>query len=127
MPSNKMSHEKAARELILRLHRAGLDRYKLYHPFTAAGSVDESTKTAQELGALNATPWRFDFAWPEIRFAVDIIANDATMAHSLKNQTAHAIGWNIYLCKHSAIDDGQAVLLIGGIVKHLQSRSKAHE
>jgi hypothetical protein len=65
--------------------------------------------------------WRFDFAWPAHRFAVEIegiVANPAKGRHQTaggmvndleKYHEAHMLGWRVYRCSAPMVSSGQAL------------------
>jgi hypothetical protein len=73
--------------------------------------------------------WKFDFAWPEIHFAVEVeggawVGGRHTRGAGfeedlLKYHHAQAIGFSIYRCSRPLIQSGQAVLLVRRMLEAL--------
>jgi len=72
--------------------------------------------------------WRFDFAWPELKFAVEVEGGAFVngghnrgagfTADLLKYHNARLLGWDLYRCDGRLIKSGQAVGLIEWVVNN---------
>ena len=74
--------------------------------------------------------WRFDFAWPDLMWAVEVdgggfingrhnrgvgFQNDLDKSHA-----AQEIGWNLYRCSGAMINSGKSIILIAELLKRAQ-------
>lgn len=77
----------------------------------------------EEAGMKN---WRFDFAWPETKFAVEVEGGAWVMGRHnrgsgfegdlVKYHHAMRLGWSVYRCSGALIKNGQAVELIAELL-----------
>lgn len=86
----------------------------------------------ERLRAARLSDWKFDFAWPAHRFAVEVEGGawingrhnrGAGFEEDLrKYHAAMSIGWNVYRCGASLIKTGQAAELIENLLHNLRSQ-----
>ena len=79
--------------------------------------------------------WRFDFAWPERLFAVEIDGGEyvqgrhmrsaGARADNVKMNTAAAQGWTVHRWTGSQVKSGQAVAATEAFLLHRQSGTVA--
>lgn len=91
------------------------------HRFAAA-HVGEGPGIRKRLRAAGLKDWRFDFAWPEQKFAVEVEGGNWVRGRHnrgkgfeedcIKYHHALLLGWTVYRCTGTLIDNGWAVQLI---------------
>lgn len=84
----------------------------------------------ERLDAAKLKDWRFDFAWPSLKFAVEVEGGAWTggrhtrgMGFSedlLKYQAAMLLGWTVYRCDPAMVRSGQAV----GVIERMLTMCK---
>jgi len=98
----------------------------------AAEHVGPGSGVKSRLAAAGLQNWRFDFAWPDIKFAVEVEGGawvggghntGKGFTQDLKKyHQASRLGWFLYRCDKDLIDSGLAAMFIE---KHLiQQRAK---
>ena len=89
----------------------------------------------------NKRRWRFDFAWPDIKFAVEIEGvthygknSNGTMklgrhqtSKGMQNDCekygeAMLLGWNVYRCTQQMVKSGQAIEMIKNLICVIEER-----
>jgi very-short-patch-repair endonuclease len=89
--------------------------------------------TREHLFAAPARRWRFDFAWPELKLAVEIEGGiwmplsrhtwaSTFVKDAEKYNAAAAMGWRVLRYDTKAVDDWQAALEVVEMVKALRGR-----
>lgn len=79
--------------------------------------------------------WRFDFAWPEIRFAVEVegLTGGAGGRHQRiagfnadleKYEHAMLKGWTVYRCSQAMISSGRAIHVIAHMLQALRNTNE---
>ena len=96
----------------------------------AAYSVGLGSGLRTRLKRAQLKDWRFDFAWPEFMFAVEVegITPAGGRHQTIKGFNAdlkkyhHAqrLGWTVYRTGRELIRDGQAIQIIKGIISNGQ-------
>ena len=77
--------------------------------------------------------WRFDFAWPDIKLAVEIegINPDGSSRHQRikgfngdlrKYHAAQSLGWTVYRTGRQMIKSGESILLIQKLIFNLTEK-----
>lgn len=87
------------------------------------------------LQAAKLQDWRFDLAWPQMMFAVEIEGGAWTggrhtrgagfEADLVKYGAAQLLGWTIYRCGSSLVKSGQAALTIISLLEMRQQQKGA--
>ncbi|MCP4364100.1 MAG: hypothetical protein GY800_02220 [Planctomycetes bacterium] len=108
------------------LQLLGVSEYVPEYRF-AAHHVGLGYGLRKRLALAELRDWRFDMAWPERRFAVEIeggawvngrhtrgkgFEDDLVKYHHGKR-----LGWDIYRCSGKLIDSGEAAILICDVLK----------
>lgn len=92
------------------------------HRFAAHATGGTGKGCRQRLVAAGLKDWRFDFAMPERRFAVEVEGGAWTggrhttgtgfHADLLKYEAAQRLGWTVYRCDPAMIKSGRALQTI---------------
>jgi hypothetical protein len=110
-------------EALLSLHlRANGHAFVREHRFAAEATGGIGKGCRQRLVAAGLKDWRFDFAIPERKFAVEVEGGAWTggrhttgtgfHADLLKYEAAQRLGWTVYRCDPAMIRSGRAVQTI---------------
>lgn len=105
---------------------------KLQQPVTeyrfALAHIGEGPAIRERLKASGLKDWRFDFAWPEYKFAVEVEGiTPAGGRHQTikgfkgdieKYHAAMDLGWNVYRTTGHMINNGHAITLIEKMLKN---------
>jgi hypothetical protein len=101
------------------------------HAF-AAHHVGPGRGVRERLARAGLKNWRFDFAWPELMFAVEVEGGQWTGGRHTRGKGftediekyhhAMRLGWTVYRCERRLIECGEAV---GFIEKFLTGRMAA--
>jgi hypothetical protein len=93
----------------------------------AAEYVGKGKGLRERLAAAGLKDWRFDFAWPDLMFAVEVEGGTWVSgrhnrgagfeADAIKYGEAMRLGWAVYRCTTGIIKSGQAVELIEALIK----------
>lgn len=93
----------------------------------AAEYVGKGKGLRERLAAAGLKDWRFDMAWPELKFAVEVEGGTwiggrhnrgaGFEADAIKYGEAMRLGWTVYRCTTGIIKSGQAVELIEALIK----------
>jgi hypothetical protein len=88
----------------------------------ALDHIGGGTEIRKRLKAARLKDWRFDFAWPDFKFAAEVeggifvngrhTRGAGYREDCLKYHRAMALGWTIYRCDDSLVKNGSAVQLI---------------
>ena len=89
--------------------------------------LDQFPESQREYRLDSTRRWRFDFAWPEEKFAVEVegVTHDGGrhqrvagfQADLEKYQAAMLQGWTVYRCSTAMVKSGQAVATIKRMLK----------
>ncbi|MCP4342087.1 MAG: hypothetical protein GY799_25195 [Desulfobulbaceae bacterium] len=108
------------------LQLLGVPEYRTEYRF-AAIHVALGYGLRKRLALAGLNDWRFDMAWPNMKFAVEI--EGGAWVHGrhtrgkgfeddlVKYHHGKRLGWDIYRCSGKLIDSGEAAILIRDILK----------
>lgn len=96
----------------------------------AAEEVGPGKGLRQRLAAAGLRDWRFDFAWPEHKFAVEIEGGawvngrhnrgDGFEADLEKYHHAMRLGWSIYRCGARLVHNWEAAMLVRDLLSEME-------
>lgn len=120
----------AEERLILQLKAVGINHDREYR-FAAlhAGGIGKGLR--QRLLAAGLKDWRFDFAVPELRLAIEVEGGGWTGGRHtrgtgfaqdlLKYDAAMRLGWTVYRCDPSMVKSGKAIKTIELLIEMKRS------
>ena len=121
-----MSH--LEQTLALQIERLGL-REPVREYRWAAEMLGAGKGLRERLTAAGLKDWRFDFAWPELRLAVEVEGGGWSggrhtrgagfSADLAKYHAAMAHGWTVYRCDGRLVKTGEAVQLVATLIGRL--------
>jgi very-short-patch-repair endonuclease len=101
----------------------------------AAEHVGMGKGVRDRLRAADLKDWRFDFAWPDERLAVEVEGGQWSGGRHtrgkgftediLKYDRAMRLGWTVYRTEAGLIKSNEAVVTIAGLLEQLGRREEA--
>lgn len=117
---------KAEELLAIQLHMAKLPTPTREHRF-AAEHVGLGKGIRERLQLAQLKDWRFDFAWPELKVAVEVEGGGWTNGRHtrgagfegdlVKYDRAMRLGWSVYRCSPAMVRNGDALKTIELLVR----------
>lgn len=125
----RAQREKHELALFSQLRALGVERPVREFRFGAEAAGGPGRGLRARLDEHGLKDWRFDFAWPELRFAVEVEGGIHTNGRHTrgagyeedlkKYHHAMRLGWTVYRCGAHLIKTGEAATLIARLIQEL--------
>ena len=122
----RMAISKLERNLSMQLNLSELPSPETEYKF-AREVVGDHPGVRKRLAQMELKDWRFDFAWPNLRLAVEVEGGQWNRGRHTRGKgfdedlekydAAARLGWFVYRCNGKMIDSGRAIESIRMIIK----------